>query len=291
MIPLAVKEIGAEQYDIPRLGIGKDLAPAEIGIGILQTAGEDDKGRGQQCFRHLPAMSAEIHNPSSSSAYLRPGPWWGVAAGRSFLLHKGADVRGEHLRRLLAAQHVTLDGHVIAPGIAPLGVAVVVVIILAGAVHRFNLLNGLLRIQIQLLHDSAQLELGVAADENADAVGVVFQHLLTAAAQHHKALPLSSLCLEHLEGALCHIDLQGVGILSDAAGGEEVDRALVHLADDLRAVALIHHLRLNGLLIIESNAQGPGNHLGNIVAAAAVLAADGNDNLLFRMHTLLHSFL
>ena len=41
--PLAVKQIGAAQYDVARLGIGKHLAPAEIGIGVLQAAGENDK--------------------------------------------------------------------------------------------------------------------------------------------------------------------------------------------------------------------------------------------------------
>ena len=30
------------------------LAPAEIGIGVLQAAGENDKRGGQQGFRHLP---------------------------------------------------------------------------------------------------------------------------------------------------------------------------------------------------------------------------------------------
>lgn len=56
VIPLAVKEIGAEQYDIPRLGIGKDLAPAEIGIGILKAARENDECGGQHGIRHLAPM-------------------------------------------------------------------------------------------------------------------------------------------------------------------------------------------------------------------------------------------
>ena len=51
--PLAVRQIGAAKHDVARLGIGKYLAPAEIGAGVLQAAGENDKRGGQQGFRHL----------------------------------------------------------------------------------------------------------------------------------------------------------------------------------------------------------------------------------------------
>ena len=60
--PLPVKQIGTEQHDIARLGIGKHLAPAEIGVGVLQAAGENDERGGQQGFRHLPAVLMEIHD-------------------------------------------------------------------------------------------------------------------------------------------------------------------------------------------------------------------------------------
>ena len=51
--PLAVRQIGAAQHDVARWGVGKHLAPAEIGAGVLQAAGENDKRGGQQRFRHL----------------------------------------------------------------------------------------------------------------------------------------------------------------------------------------------------------------------------------------------
>lgn len=63
MPPLAVKQIGAAQHDVARLGIGKYLAPAEIGIGVLQAAGENDERGGQQGFRHLPVVFMKLHDP------------------------------------------------------------------------------------------------------------------------------------------------------------------------------------------------------------------------------------
>ena len=70
MPPLAVKQIGAAQHDVARLGIGKYLAPAEIGVGVLQAAGENDKRGGQQGFRHLAVMIPEVHDQDSSSNVL-----------------------------------------------------------------------------------------------------------------------------------------------------------------------------------------------------------------------------
>ena len=60
--PLAVKEVRAEQHDVARLGVGEHLAPAEVGIGILQAAGENDERGGQQGFRHLPGVFMENHD-------------------------------------------------------------------------------------------------------------------------------------------------------------------------------------------------------------------------------------
>ena len=60
--PLPVKQIGAEQDDVARLGIGKHLAPAEIGVGVLQAAGENNERGGQQGFRHLPGVFMENHD-------------------------------------------------------------------------------------------------------------------------------------------------------------------------------------------------------------------------------------
>ena len=35
LVPLAIHDIGAQQHDIAGLGIGKHLAPEQIGVGIL----------------------------------------------------------------------------------------------------------------------------------------------------------------------------------------------------------------------------------------------------------------
>ena len=53
--PVTIEKIGAEEHDVARLRVGKHLAAAEIGIGVLQAAGENDERRRQHGFRHLPA--------------------------------------------------------------------------------------------------------------------------------------------------------------------------------------------------------------------------------------------
>ena len=89
------------------------------------------------------------------------------------LLHKAADIADEHLHCPFAAEHIAFDRQVIAAGVAPFGVAVVIVIVLAGTVYVPYLLDGLLRIQAKLVHHAVELELRVAADEDADAVRII----------------------------------------------------------------------------------------------------------------------
>ena len=89
------------------------------------------------------------------------------------LLHKAADIADEHLRCPFAAEHIALDRQIIAAGVAPFGVAVVIVVVLAGTVYVPYLFNGLLGIQPQLVHHAVELELRVAADEDADAVRII----------------------------------------------------------------------------------------------------------------------
>ena len=91
------------------------------------------------------------------------------------LLHKAADIADEHLRCPFAAEHIALDRQIIAAGVAPFGVAAVIVVVLAGTVYVPYLLNGLLGIQPQLVHHTVELELRVAADEDADAVRIILQ--------------------------------------------------------------------------------------------------------------------
>ena len=54
--PFPIAEVGTQQNDIAGLGVGIDLAPAEIGIGILKAARENDECGGQHGIRHLAPM-------------------------------------------------------------------------------------------------------------------------------------------------------------------------------------------------------------------------------------------
>ena len=53
LIPLPGKQMLAEQNDVARLGVGKHFAPEQIGVGVLQTAGERKKHRCIERLRHL----------------------------------------------------------------------------------------------------------------------------------------------------------------------------------------------------------------------------------------------
>ena len=50
VFPFAIEQVCAEQDNIAGLCVGKYLAPAKIRIGVLQTAGENNKGRRQERF-------------------------------------------------------------------------------------------------------------------------------------------------------------------------------------------------------------------------------------------------
>lgn len=56
LIPPAIHDIGAQQHDIAGLGIGKHLAPEQIGVGILQAAGQRKEHRRKKGLGHLPVM-------------------------------------------------------------------------------------------------------------------------------------------------------------------------------------------------------------------------------------------
>ena len=53
--PVSRKKMRAHQHDIARLRVGKHFVPAAVGIGVLQSAGHDDKRGHQKRIRHLPA--------------------------------------------------------------------------------------------------------------------------------------------------------------------------------------------------------------------------------------------
>ena len=54
LLRLSIKKIGAAQNDISGLRVGKYLPPAQIGIRILQSAGQHHKNRRQKSLGHLP---------------------------------------------------------------------------------------------------------------------------------------------------------------------------------------------------------------------------------------------
>ena len=66
-VPVALEETGAEEHDVARLGVGEYAAAAEVGIGVLQAAGEDDEGGHQQRFGHLPAGFVQQHGKAPFS--------------------------------------------------------------------------------------------------------------------------------------------------------------------------------------------------------------------------------
>lgn len=57
--PVPRKKMRAHQHDIARLRVGKHFVPAAVGIGVLQSAGHDDKRGHQERIRHLPARLLE----------------------------------------------------------------------------------------------------------------------------------------------------------------------------------------------------------------------------------------
>ena len=56
-LPVAIHQVGAEQHDIAGLGVGKHFAPEQIGIGVLQAAGQRKEHGGEKGFGHLPVMT------------------------------------------------------------------------------------------------------------------------------------------------------------------------------------------------------------------------------------------
>lgn len=63
--PVAFKEGGSQKDEVARLGIGEDLSPDKVGIGVLQTAGKGQKSDGPEGFRHLLLGSFQLHVLSS----------------------------------------------------------------------------------------------------------------------------------------------------------------------------------------------------------------------------------
>ena len=65
-LPLPLEQCRTEQHDVPRLGVGKHLPPARIGVCILKSAGENDKKRCPEAVGHLPPNGLNaLHSASS----------------------------------------------------------------------------------------------------------------------------------------------------------------------------------------------------------------------------------
>ena len=54
--PIAIHEVCAQQHDVTGLGVGEHFAPEQIGIGILQAAGQRKEHGGEEGLGHLPVM-------------------------------------------------------------------------------------------------------------------------------------------------------------------------------------------------------------------------------------------
>ena len=78
LVPRTVKQICAEQHDVAGLAIGKYLVPAKVSIGVLEAAGQNDKGSSQHGFGHLTAQLVERRHFCTSLSKNRPRS----AAGR-----------------------------------------------------------------------------------------------------------------------------------------------------------------------------------------------------------------
>ena len=46
--PVPVEQALPQQDDIARLGVGEDLAPAQVGVGVLKPAGDGEQGHRKQ---------------------------------------------------------------------------------------------------------------------------------------------------------------------------------------------------------------------------------------------------
>lgn len=61
------------------------------------------------------------------------------------------------------------------------------------------------------LHHAAELGVRIAADEKADAVRIVLEHLLAAAADEQEGFPARRLGADHIKGLFRHVDLERIG--------------------------------------------------------------------------------
>ena len=122
-------------------------------------------------------------------------------------------------------------------------------VIFSRPVYCLDLLDCLVQIQSHLIHDTIDLKLRITANEDADAIWIISKHLLTAAANHHKAFALCRFAAQHGESFFRHVDFDRIGKRSDSAGGEKVDRLFVHLAHKFFAVAAGRDFLFDGSFI------------------------------------------
>ena len=118
--------------------------------------------------------------------------------------------------------------------------------------------------------------------------GVVAQQPVgTAAHQHAVALGgqrQNGLLLGGKEGVLGGLLLRGVVHLIGKVVEQGAGHALLLLVDELGGKARGARRQLDDLLVIELVVQAIGQQAANDAAAAAVLPANGNDQILFFLH-------
>lgn len=200
----------------------------------------------------------------------------GEFCGLCVLRLVGTHVGHERVDSLLDAELAAVDNEVIPARIAPLRVAVVVVVGFAVAVDTAHFLRRLIGREGFFLHEPPALHVGLSGDEQVHGVRVGAQQIIRAPAEHDERLAAVGKLLNVLERLVCERILRRVEVLADAARPQQVHRLLVIA----RGVLGVKDAGQQQLLIIKRDAELFGDLFGDVLAAAAVFTADGHDDLL-----------
>ena len=187
----------------------------------------------------------------------------------------GTHVGHERVNGFLDAELAAVDDEVIAARVAPLRVAVVVVVGLAVAVDAAYFQRRLIGREGFFLHEPLTLLVGLAGDEQVHGVRIAAQDEVRAAAEHDERLAAVCQLLNVVERLVCERILRRVEILADAARPQQVHGLFVIA----RGVLGVKDAVEQQLLIITRDAELFGDLFGDVLAAAAVFTADGHDDL------------
>ena len=187
----------------------------------------------------------------------------------------GTHVGHERVNGFLDAELAAVDDEVVSARVAPLRVAVVVVVGLAVAVDAAHFQRRLIGREGFFLHEPPALHVGLSGDEQVHGVRIAAQDEVRAPAEHDERLAAVGKLLNVLERLVCERILWRVEVLADAARPQQVHGLLVIA----RGVLGVEDTGQQQLLIIKRDAELFGDLFGDVLAAAAVFTADGHDNL------------